>query len=111
MRRLLLIAVMALGLPALGQAAEPAPKTAVPPPPQVADDGSAEPEPEVRIIQKGEQKIEEYRVNGKLYMVKVTPATGVPYYLVDEDGTGQMQRKEIDPTRRVVIPRWVLMRF
>ncbi|KZE33497.1 uncharacterized protein DUF2782 [Crenobacter luteus] len=111
MRRHLLSALLALCLPAFAHAADAAAPTPVPLPPQVADDGSAEPEPEVRIIQKGEQKIEEYRINGKLYMIKVTPPVGAPYYLVDEDGSGQMQRRQIDPTRRVVIPRWVLYRF
>ncbi len=84
-------------------------RATVPPPPTITEDSSAQAEPEVRIIQKGEEKIEEYRINGKLYMVKVTPAIGVPYYLIDDDGNGQM--KKIDPTRRMIIPRWVLLRF
>ena len=81
------------------------------PPPTIADQGQAEPEPEpeVRTVQKGDAVHQEYRINGRLYMVKVTPKIGPPYYLVDEDGSGQM--KEADPTNRIVIPRWVLMRF
>lgn len=91
-------------------AAPPPPEDDVPPP-TVSDDGRAtpEPEPEVRVIQKGDVTHEEYRVNGHLYMVKVTPKVGPPYYLVDEDGSGQM--KEADPTNRIVMPRWVLLRF
>ena len=42
---------------------------------------------------------EEFRANGKLYMVKVTPA-GKTYYLVDHQGNGQLSR----PTRSAA--RW-----
>ncbi|TDR80728.1 DUF2782 domain-containing protein [Paludibacterium purpuratum] len=91
------------------EAAKPAAKNDAPPPPQVGDDQSAQPEPEVTIVQRGQDKIEEYRINGKLYMVKVTPSIGVPYYLVDDDGSGNL--RQIDPNRRIIIPRWVLFRF
>jgi len=36
---------------------------------------------QVTIIQRGEDKIEEHRVNGELYMIKVIPRIGPPYYL------------------------------
>lgn len=85
-------------------------KTDAPPPPTIAEDTSTiQAEPEIRIIQKGEDKIEEYRLNGQLYMIKIIPAIGIPYYLVDEEGNGQM--KQIDPNRRLTIPHWVLLRF
>ena len=35
--------------------------------------------------------IEEYRVGGLLRMVKITPARGVPYYLVDRNGDGRLE--------------------
>ena len=107
MRHLLLALTLASPL----ALADTPPATPVPPPPAIAD-GMIEgggPEPEVRIIQKGADKIEEYRINGLLYMIKVTPSIGFPYYLVDDDGTGNL--KQIDPARRIVIPQWVLMRF
>lgn len=34
--------------------------------------------------------IEEYRVAGQLRMVKVTPARGPAYYLIDQNGDGRM---------------------
>ncbi|MBI3144053.1 MAG: DUF2782 domain-containing protein [Pseudogulbenkiania sp.] len=105
MRRLLPLLLL-VAVPAL---ADTPAKAVVPPPPNVAVDGNAAVEPEVRIIQKGTDKIEEYRINGQLYMIKVTPSHGVPYYLMDEEGNGSM--KQIDSDRRVVIPRWVLFRF
>ncbi|NDV13484.1 DUF2782 domain-containing protein [Crenobacter caeni] len=108
MRRTLFALLVASPLALADTPPAPAP---LPPPPAIADGvvQPGAPEPEVRIIQKGSDKIEEYRINGLLYMIKVTPSIGVPYYLVDEDGSGNL--KQIDPTRRVVIPQWVLMRF
>jgi hypothetical protein len=81
----------------------------VPPPPTVAEHADAQAEPEVRIIQRKDAKIEEYRLNGKLYMVKVTPTVGLPYYLIDDDGSGQL--KPASPNQRLITPRWVLLRF
>lgn len=106
--KLLLLGLMTL--PMWAHAAPPAASApaAIDRPPTIGDDQGG-PEPEVRIIQKGNNKIEEYRLNGKLYMVKVTPSIGAPYYLMDEDGSGQM--RQIDPNRRIIIPRWVLLRF
>ena len=34
---------------------------------------------------------EEYRVGGLLRMVKITPARGVPYYLIDRNGDGRLE--------------------
>ena len=33
-------------------------------------------------------------MNGRLYMVKVTPAHGVPYYLIDDVGRGEFRRHD-----------------
>ncbi|MFC7520011.1 DUF2782 domain-containing protein [Xanthomonas populi] len=33
-------------------------------------------------------KVDEYRVNGQLEMVRVTPASGAPYFLYDRDHDG-----------------------
>ncbi|MEK7231524.1 MAG: DUF2782 domain-containing protein [Pseudomonadota bacterium] len=62
------------------------------PPPGFALDPALE--PQVTIIKRGSDTVEEYRVGGKLYMLKVTPAHGVPYYLIDEKGDGRMTRQE-----------------
>jgi hypothetical protein len=115
-RHIALLALLALPalatLPAVALAANNAstPSSAeAPPPPTITEDQTAAPEPEVRIIQDSQGKTEEYRMNGRLYMVKVTPVVGPAYYLMDQDGTGKMKR--IDPTRAVVIPQWVLLKF
>lgn len=107
MRRLL--ALLALLPLSAAWAANPPELATVPPPPTISQDAAGTAEPEVRIIQRGDDKIEEYRLNGQLYMMKVTPAIGFPYYLMDEEGTGSM--KQVDPNRRIIIPQWVLKRF
>ncbi len=67
-------------------------------------------EPQVTIIQKADQTIEEYRISGRLYMIKVTPKKGAPYYLVDSKGDGKFSRQEsLDSGLRV--PRWVIRTF
>ena len=106
MRRTLALLCLTL-LPVAASDAAPAD---APPPPVIQDNISAQSEPEVRIIQKTGQKIEEYRLNGKLYAIKVTPKVGAPYYLVDEEGNGKMNRIDTHGDK-LVIPRWVLLTF
>ena len=72
------------------------PQAEVPPPPamneetEVVDQRHMDEDfqPEVQIIQRGDDIIEEFRVQGQLYMVRITPAKGRPYYLIDSDGNG-----------------------
>lgn len=52
-----------------------------PDPPELEAQPDPELESQVTIIQRGENKIEEHRVNGELYMIKVIPRIGPPYYL------------------------------
>ncbi|MCZ6718762.1 MAG: DUF2782 domain-containing protein [Gammaproteobacteria bacterium] len=65
-------------------------------------------EPEITIIQKEEVTVEEYRINGILYMVKVTPSVGLPYYLIDQDGDGVMETQMDGIYADPVVPQWVL---
>ncbi|MEE4218154.1 MAG: DUF2782 domain-containing protein [Xanthomonadales bacterium] len=58
-------------------------------------------DPTVRIIDEEDRMIEEYSVNGKVYMVKVTPKKGLPYYYIDTDGDGKL---ELDPDQRALNP-------
>lgn len=110
MRRLLIPFLFALALPALAQnrPADLQPVPEPPPPPGFQPDPALE--PQVTIIKRGEDRVEEYRINGRLYMVKVTPPNGVPYYLVDDKGDGRMTRQEaMDSGLRV--PMWVIGTF
>jgi len=104
---LLLIAAAAHAQNAPPPVLEPLPEAA-PPPPNLSDDAAAE--SEVTIQQQGEDTYEEYRVNGQLYMIKVTPKSGVPYYLVDTAGTGNFARQDgLGADTRP--PMWVIKRF
>lgn len=109
MRRLMLLGLLLLtGSVFAQQRPADAPDTAEPPP--LPEEGSVM-EPEVRIIRKGDDTIHEYRVQGKLVAVQITPKVGVPYYLVDADGDGELEsrRSELDP--RFLIPGWVIKRW
>lgn len=104
------ILLFALAMPAVAQQGlpklEPLPEPP-PPPPGLKD---ADLEPSVTIIRRGEDKLEEFRVNGRLYMIKVTPPHGVPYYLIDEQGSGVMSRRDsVDSATRP--PMWVIGTF
>ena len=86
---------------------EPLPE-ALPPPGAI--EGDVAEEPQVTIVKKGEDTVEEYRVHGELYMQKITPAHGVPYYLMKEDQGGDWSRFD-GVSRPLAIPKWVIFRF
>lgn len=108
---LLLLSVFSLA----AFAANPVPDKLEPlPPPPAFDAGpdmeQPDDEPQVTITRQPEPVVEEYRVGGRLYMIKVTPKVGPPYYLVDDRGDGKFVRQEsLDSGFRP--PRWVIRRF
>ncbi len=83
-----------LSLPALAEEAQP---DVPPPPPLPAEDVYGQigegVEPQITIRKRGQEEIEEYRINGQLYMVKITPSKGLPYYLMDSDGDGSLETR------------------
>lgn len=105
----LLYCTVALAQPAHQDARPKAPEP--PPLPAAGSVPDQNLQPEITIRKKGEATIEEYRVNGRLVAVKVTPKHGVPYYLVDADGDGYLdtRRSALDPD--FLIPGWVLKRW
>ena len=98
-----MLAIAADGQPQL----EPLPE---PPPPPAGYEPDPATEPQVTIVKRGEETIEEYRVNGEMYMMKVTPSHGVPYYLVKQSVDGGWSRMD-GPGERIAIPQWVLFNF
>jgi len=68
-------------------------------------------EPKVTIIQSDQNTFQEYRVNGKLYMIEVVPKHGRPYYLVDADGDGSLETRRSDLDPDFLIPQWTLFRW
>jgi hypothetical protein len=73
--------------------------------------GVLEEEPEVTIVPRGKDVIEEYRMHGRLYMIRVIPRRGVPYYLVDTDGDGNLETRRNELTEDLLIPSWTLFRW
>ena len=78
-------------------------------PPEAPDAQEPAFEPEITITTKGKEIHEEYRVNGKLYMIKIIPAGGKPYYLIDEAGDGTFTRSDLQP--QFTVPMWVIKSF
>lgn len=58
-------------------------------------------EPTVTIREEEDRMIEEYRISGQVYMVKITPFGGVPYYYIDTDGDGRL---ELDMDKQALNP-------
>jgi hypothetical protein len=89
---------------AKGRALEPIPEPP-PAPPGLEPDGALE--PQVTIQRRGTDTVEEFRLNGRVYMVKVTPANGKPYYLIDNVGRGDFTRHDSYDTGTRP-PMWVI---
>lgn len=89
-----------------------------PPPPPLPPEGSygtrpapgaadADLEPQVTIIRRDTETVEEVRIGGELRFVRVTPRHGKPYYLVpDANGNQFIRRDSLDTS--VKVPMWVL---
>lgn len=92
----------------------PVPRSAEPIPDGAPDSArtAQTPAPEITIRQMGNQgSVEEYRSGGVLYMVRVNPAKGTPYYLVDTDGDGNLETRYNDLQSPLAIPGWVILRW
>ncbi len=103
--KILLLSVLLLLAPVLNAAAE---RGAVPPPPAASEEDV---EPEVTIIHRRGEMIEEYRINGQLYMIKVMPRKGIPYFLVDTDGDGNLEVRQNELDQELLIPQWTILRW
>src|SRR6266571_6640567 len=107
MRRLLVL-VMFFSLSAMAQPRTPKlePLPEPPPPPPIPGPD----EPSVRIPVQESDKVEEIREGGRVVMLKVTPAGGKPYYLLDTSGNGNWVRRDsLDDGLRV--PMWPIHTF
>lgn len=116
---LLLAGCLALAPLAHAQDAAPQFKEVPPPPPlntvpvpdsdDPAEADKAGPEPDVTIVKRKDAEIEEYRLNGRLYMVKVKPFVGPAYYMVDRDGDGLMESRINGRGAEPRAPQWVIL--
>lgn len=77
----------------------------------IAQEATDVTEPEVVITPRDDSRVKEYRVNGRLYMVEITPAKGPHYFLVDSDGDGRLDTRQNGPLTGVEVPRWTLLKW
>ena len=116
MRTLPAVLLASFAFAAFAQSAERArppgtrPLEEPPPPPQITQTDTAT-QPTVTVRIEGDQRIEEHRIGGKLYMQKVTPAHGKPYVLVDHRGDGTFTRLDNTIDQGLRVPQWVLLEF
>ncbi|KAF1030449.1 MAG: hypothetical protein GAK37_01365 [Pseudomonas sp.] len=75
----------------------------------MAADSAPSPDPEVTIRTEGDKTIQEYRQNGFLYAIKVTPKGGKPYFRVRADGTDANFIRSDQPD--MLIPSWKIFEW
>jgi len=82
------------------------------PPPPLPPDMDIDPdlEPQVTIIKRGEDTIEEYRMQGELYMIKVIPRIGFPYYMV-RNPASSINMHPGEPGSHISVPMWRILEF
>ncbi len=113
-----------------GETLEPD-STVIPPGKKPPEQGEAEPEsvdaipsgrerlPEqdeeetgtVDIRRLGKKMIHEYRRGGRLYMVKVVPDIGPPYYFLDSNGDGKLDIRRSDLSQDTNVNMWKLLEW
>lgn len=70
------------------------------------------PQSEITITEGKDTMIKEYRIEGKLRAIKVTPKNGMPaYYLIDHEGTGVFVKLGPDTGPEVKVPQWILFEW
>ena len=94
LNRLLLVGLIAVS-PLAAMAADDAP--------------SKEPEVTINTHTEGDKVIQEYRQNGFLYAIKVTPKGAPPYFLVRADGTDANFIRSDQPD--MLIPSWKIFEW
>ncbi|MEM9530827.1 MAG: DUF2782 domain-containing protein [Pseudomonadota bacterium] len=68
--------------------------------------------PAVRITTGDDgQIVEEYSVNGRVYMVKVTPTKGPAYYLFDVDGDGELDARDFESDNGLRPVNWKILEW
>ncbi len=77
-------------------------------PPELGLDPSLE--PEITIHEGKDRMVEEYRVNGELYMLKITPRIGKPYYLLNRRSAAGTPHPG-DMESGISVPMWQVYRF
>ena len=103
-----LLALAAQDAAATEKPAEPAVKEAPVPekiPAKAGDDDTTT--VKIRTRDNGDI-VEEYRQGGIVTMVKVTPTRGKPYYIMDNNGDGRLDRADAEAAGGVVPVSWII---
>lgn len=66
--------------------------------------GQSAVQPRITSQQDDQRTIDEYRVNGKLYAIRIVPNDGEAYFLYDDNGDGDFKRVDAPS---VPVPDWV----
>ncbi|RON18555.1 DUF2782 domain-containing protein [Pseudomonas frederiksbergensis] len=75
----------------------------------MAADDAPSADPEVTIRTEGDKTIQEYRQNGFVYAIKVTPKVGKPYFLIRADGSDGNYIRSDQPD--MLIPAWEIFKW
>ncbi len=78
--------------PLAAQTADAPPSADAPLPPKVQDPDE-QIQPQVNIRQEDDRMVHEYSAGGQVYMVKIIPAVGPAYYLIDTTGDGELNER------------------
>lgn len=94
-------------------AAEVADPVAMPEQPELPQpvQSGEEMQPDITIIRKGKETIQEFRRNGQIYMIKIVPQVGPAYYMLDTNGDGKMDVKKNDLDKNTDINQWLLFEW
>jgi hypothetical protein len=106
MKKSLYVLSLLLAVP-LVLAEEPAPVPEPPELPPQVESGEVL-ESDVTIVETDKGTIHKYSKNGQVYMVKVIPMAGPPYYLLDTDGDGILDAQTTDVTD-INIHQWEIL--
>lgn len=110
--RLLLILLLALAYPLHAEEVEAVPSGTIPLDqpdlPAPIEDGKPM-DPDITIIRRGDETIEEHRMNNQVYMIRVTPVIGPSYSWVDVDRDGTLDSLHGDNQKGMNINRWQII--
>ena len=66
---------------------------------------------DINIIKRDDRVIEAHSINGRVFMVKVIPSKGVPYYLHDTDGDGSLETRSNRAMRETTVNQWKIYQW
>ncbi len=99
---LILLPALLLAASAVAQRSDilPPPPIREPLPPKVQDPAE-QIEPQVTIRREPDRTVEEYSIAGAVFMIRIVPAVGPAYYLIDTSGDGNFdsRHEHMEPVR------------